>query len=242
MLYATVNPSDTTDISDTDLDGLAMADNDYVRISDYAGGERSFAISSGAVPEWNLYDMDVVDAGAPGDPRFYIRSWTLTFAVDRVTKTASYAEIPIAELYSIKRNEIFAYDQQVRYNAVDTSLAGAWWLIVSQDARFELDGIQGNWAQRQINSQGWPGGANAPWVGILNANTEDTRRVQVTASADWDTLYLEKTLHDQATGNATDASVTALDAAYDDGAGVWQDVADHDAQDPAWGYPPSIQA
>ena len=40
--------------------------------------------------------------------------------------------------------------------------------------------------------------------------------------------------------DATDASNTALDAAYADGAGDWQAVADHDAADPAWGYPPTV--
>lgn len=157
-----------------------------------------------------------------------------------VQGTRTYAEIPIAELYALKRREVAVQDEAVRYNAVDTSLATNWWLVVTQAMRFELGGIQGNWLQRQIDGLNFPAGPNAPWVGIYNAATAAARRQQVTDAATWNTLYLELTQHDQATGNATDASLTALDAAYDDGAGSWESVADHDAADPAWGYPPTV--
>lgn len=158
----------------------------------------------------------------------------------RVVETKVTQQIPIADLYDIKRQEIFEQDVSVRYNAVDTSLSANWWLIITREQTTELLVIAAGSNSRQIDSAPWPGGANAPWVGIYNANTIDSRRYQITAQATWDTLETEWYQHLQSTGNATDASRTALDAAYDGGAGNWQAVADHDAASPAWGYPPTV--
>jgi len=207
-----------------------------------------FTLTDNPVAVWGCYEMlpgtELPPGGLPLDYFDVSFSYALQGPLGQdtstVQQTRAYNEIPIADLYEIKRQEITRQDQTVRYNAADTSLAANWWLVITQDARFELDGIQGNWLQRQIDGQGFPSGPNAPWVGIYNANTAAGRRQQVTDATQWNTLYLEKTQHDQATGNATDASNTALDAAYNDGAGDWQAVADHDAADPAWGYPPTI--
>ena len=194
-------------------------------------------------PEVGLY-IATEDSTLPGvyerwlDPRY-----TLVFSPDddpansRVLEAARIEKLTLDEVYDRKRRDIGAYDQEVRYNAVDTSLSVNWWLVATQDARFELNG--------QINSQGWPSGPNAPWVGIFNAATIRLDRVQITDSAVWDTLYLELTQHDQACGNATDASQDALSVSYGDGSGApggpeWQAVALHDPADPAWGYPPTV--
>jgi len=246
--YATVDPNDTSIISTVDVNGLVLRDGETVTIPDFAGGTRAFMINNKAEPQWNLYTL-VPDNTPCGPPvQYYIRtidySYTGVAGVSgTVTEQAICTQIPIADLYDLKRQDVADQDQSVRYNAVDTVLSVNWWLVVTRDLRFELDGIQGNWLQRQIDGQGWPGGVNAPWVGIYNAANNTSRRVQITgvsAADNWNTLYLEKTLHDQATGNASDASLNALDAAYDDGNGVWQNVADHNAADPLWGYPPTI--
>lgn len=203
------------------------------------------------IPEWDIYNL-VRDVSEPsvGTRNYYQSppiatyafSGTLGQASGTVTETIDWtaSRLPIAQLYDLKLLEIRDVDRAVRYNAYDTSLSVNWWIICDQNARFELDGIQGNWTQRQIDSQGWPGGANAPWVGIFNATNDRIRRVQVTDAATWNTAYLEKTQHDQAVGNATDASQAALDAAYQDGAGNWEDVANHNASDPTWAYPPTV--
>lgn len=186
------------------------------------------------------------ESGQVGIASYYTRDFVLSLSgpvgnpASQVVETLACTQLPIEVIYERKRGEIARYDQSVRYNAVDTSLAANWWLVVTQNMRFEVDGIQGNWLQRQVDSLAFPSGPNAPWVGIYNAGDGRARRVQVTDAASWNTLYLEKTNHDQATGNATEASLATLDTAYDDGNGVWTDVADHDAADPAWGYPPTV--
>lgn len=203
--------------------------------------------------QWDIYALTLATNAPPGPSAYYTRTNAYAFRnagdtgpgvvgdnTSFVKETAVYTEIPIADLYERKRQEVANQDQTVRYNAVDTALNANWWLIATQDARNELNGIQGNWLQRQIDGQGFPSGPNAPWVGVFNANTDDSRRVQVTDAATWNTLYLELTQHDQATGNATDASRETLDVAYNDGAGDWQAVADHDPADQAWGYPPTV--
>ena len=243
--FAYVNPADVFDIQLLDFSSppVPLSTGNRVQTPSSPG---LFALGELPVPGYDVYTLVRDTAPGPSPAEYYdpVRSYTFVGVVRdaaaTVAEAITYNEIPIAQLYEIQRRAIFNYDQQVRYNAVDSALSANWWLIVTQDLRFEIDGIQGNWLQRQIDGQGFPGGANAPWVGIFNANTQDSRRFQVTSAANWDTLYLEKTLHDQQTGNATEASRTALDAAYDDGNGAWQDVADHDPQDPAWGYPPTI--
>lgn len=242
MNYATVDPGNTTIIATRDLDNRLLTDGANVRIPDFAGGERRFTIGAGAVPEFNLYDL-TNDPTQCEPIAYYTR--TLSYAYvgtpgvsGTVTETVTCNEIPIADLLTIKEGEVFQQDQIIRYGEADTSLAANWWIIVTQDARFEIDGINGNWLQRQQNGQGFPSGTNAPWIGIFNATTGDRRRVQVDNDANWETLYLEKTTHDQQTGNATDASTTALLAAYDDGSqSNFAAVAAHDPADPAWDYP-----
>lgn len=249
MKYATVDPADTAIISTVDLDGRVLTDGETVRIPDFAGGERWLTITK-AEPQWDLYDLTVdptVCGGGAVSSFFYVRTNDYALIGDvknpaaRVQETATCTQRPIADVYAEQRQAVIAQDQQVRYNAVDSSLAVNWWLIATQSMRNEIGGIQGNWAQRQIDGQGFPTGPNAPWVAIFNASTLDARRYQVTSAANWNTLFLELTQHDQATGNATESSRIALDAAYADGAGDWTAVATHDPEDPTWGYPPIVE-
>ena len=258
--YGYVNPLNVAEIAIEDLDGVVLdlfgraSISVRLPIEGSATESRSFQLGEEAVPEWDVYVRTLDEAPLPGPRSYYTPVDVLSFrnAADdgpgvvkdptsQVVLTRTWAEIPIADLYQIKENDIFAYDQVVRYNAVDTSINPNWWIIVTRDARFELNGIQGNWLQRQIDGDGWPGGINRPWVGIYNANTEVSRRSQVDTDVQWNTLYLEITQHDQATGNATDASGTALDAAYgDESQANFAAVAAHDPEDPTWGYPPTV--
>lgn len=258
--FAWVDPANTATISVVDFpppqanrDPAQLITGQFVYLP-------KISVQLTALPQaqWDVYALVQATELPPGGrpPTYYTSTLTYAFRnaantgpgvvgddTSIVQQTRVYAEIPIADLYDAKSEEVRAQDQGVRYNAVDTALNANWWLIATQDARFELIGIQGNWLQRQIDGQGWPGGLNQPWVGVFNANTEDSRRVQVTNESPdfaWNTLYLELTQHDQATGNATDASREALDVAYDDGLGDWQAVADHDPADQAWGYPPTV--
>lgn len=257
--YGWVDPTNTANISLVDFpppaaerDPIGLGEGAFVYVPKAPNGTK---LGPSPATGLDLYDLNRVTDPIPGgrpavyyDPvevvEFRNAGDTGPGAVgdptSQVIQRTSWAEIPIADLFEIKRRDVAAQDQRVRYNAADTVLAVNWWLVITQDMRFELDGINGNWLQRQINSQGWPGGPNAPWVGIYNAANGSARRVQVTDSTTWETLYLEKTNHDQATGNASNASLDALDVAYDDGNGLWANVADHDAADPVWGYPPTV--
>lgn len=195
-------------------------------------------------PDQDVYGEDDQRTDPPDAYRDSREVWTFVGAVKDpaavVRVTSVHDQIPIADLYERKRREIADQDSRVRYNAVDTSLSVNWWLVVTESARSELVTIAAGSNSRAIAGQPWPTGPNAPWVGIYNAATEDARRHQITDQATWGTLETEWYQHDQAAGNATDASRSALDAAYADGAGDWQAVADHDAADPAWGYPPTV--
>jgi len=254
MQYAWANPNDTTDILLHSVDaagvetGLLLVDGlsqFYVR--DGAGGTILVqSIGAQPAPQFGIYNYIPDGTPPPGNPLYYTSSSTYAFAgavgsaAATVTQTVTWIEIPIEQLYEDKRRDIATQDDLVTFNAVDTALSANWWIIVTATARFRIGQVQGSWGQRQINGQSWPGGPNTPRIGIYNANTQSSRRELVTASATWGTIYDEITQHDQATGNATQASSDALDAAYDNGNGVWQDVADHDAQNPAWGYPPTV--
>lgn len=228
-----VNPTDTTDIT-------------RLR-TPFSGGLPDGRVVSGLVnpvPEWDVYGEDDQRTLPPDAYRDSREVWTFVGVVKDpaavVRVTSDHQQIPIADLYERKRQEIANQDRVVRYNAVDTSLSVNWWLIVTEDARSELVTVATGSNSRAIAGQPWPTGSNAPWLGIYNAATEDARRHKITDQADWDTLETEWYQHDQATGNATHASRTALDAAYDAGAGDWQAVANHDPAAPAWGYPPTV--
>lgn len=245
-----VNPTNTADIRAEDLNGLTLRDGAVVTlpIDGVDANPRVFQLAADAPPA-NFDCYPAIEDNTPV-PQYYTYNPALlglTFSgtagvSGTVTedRTPAFVQLPIADLYQRKRDEVFNEDIEVRYNAVDTSLSVNWWLIITREATTELLVVAAGSNSRQIDGAGWPGGSNAPWVGIYNANNNDTRRYQLTDQATWDTLETEWYQHLQATGNATDASRSALDATYDDGAGDWQAVADHDASDPAWGYPPTV--
>lgn len=228
-----VNPVDVTDISGPYDEGRSYT---------YPDG-RTFLVGK-AEPQWDVYESipftDPVPRYYEDGPVTTAFQGAVNDPAARVIENRVDTQLPIAELYEVKRQEIFNYDSLVRYNAVDTSLSVNWWLIVTQPATTELLIIAVGSNSRQIAGAGWPAGANRPLVGIYNAATGDSRRYAITEQATWDTLEVEWFQHVQATGNATDASRSALDVSYDDGNGVWQAVADHDPADPAWGYPPTV--
>lgn len=218
----------------------------------------------GASPENDLYDY-VPPASTECDPdrtrnTYYIGTESNAFsgavntATGLVTGTWVCTPVTLAELYDIKRGDISVQDEMVRYNAVFTSLDPDWWLVVTREQTDELLLIYAGALRRELRGLNWPTGASRPWVGIYNQLTQDARRYRISqAGADpkrsttWDTLMDEWGDHTQQTGNATDASRSALDAAYGDGTGApggpeWQAVADHDPADPAWGYPPTVDS
>ena len=219
-----------------------------VDIFDNPEGVKSTTVLPSGQESIGIYPVVQVNPTPPGN---YYRAAAVPYVLSlsgaayaagtTVTQTFQWESWTIEEIYNRKRVEIGAQDDRVRYNAVDTALSANWWIIATEKARFEILGISTASNTRQINGQGWPSGPNAPWLGIYREDTGKARRVQVTSQATWDTLEAEIVQHDQACGNATDASVDALDTAYNDGNGNIEDVRNHDPADPAWGYPPTVE-
>ena len=210
----------------------------------------------GAIPDSLQMYLEQGDASAPlptcpldGQPGlsiYYTRRETRTLvgAIDdpaaRVSVVVNCDQIPIADLYELKQQEIAAYDAEVRFNAVDTALATNWWVVLTETVRVTIYSTDAAAQWRRFESQAWPSGPNTPNVMVYNSANGRIRREAVPTEAAWITIITEVGQHDQATDNATKASSDALDAAYDGGAGSWEDVANHDAEDPAWGYPPVV--
>lgn len=178
----------------------------------------------------------------PADPAF-----TLSFNGTEyqpsatVVKTYNWESWTLEQIYRSKQADIGAQDTAVMFNAVDTALSQNWWLIVTQRARFELYTLNDGGLRRRQDGDSWPTGQNQPWAPIYNAATGEARRQRIATQGAWETVMLEELpQHDNETGNATDASNNALDAAYNGGAGNRADVVAHDPADPAWGYPPTV--
>jgi len=160
-----------------------------------------------------------------------------------VVKTYQWDSLPLEEIYKRKEREIASYDLTVRYNAIDTSISVAWWVLCTETFRLELYSLSTALNARAIAGLPFPSGPGAPRVSIYNTETQNIRRAQLIAPDGedrWNTIRDELALRDQETGNATQLVGDALDAAYDNGAGARADVVAIDPRDGSWGYPATI--
>lgn len=256
--FAHVNPANVADISLVDFPpggSTPLVSGNFVYLPKAPDGGTLIEApvgDSGANVGWDIYPLVRSTAQPPGPLAYYTPVETYEFrnaadtavgivgdSTSQVIETRAYTEIPIADLYRIKRSEINAQDDMVRFNALDTALNANWWLILVEKARFSLESLGLGAALWKAEGTPWPTGPNAPFVGIYNASTMDVRRFKID-QATWEALLPEWASRDQATDAATDASRTSLDTKYNDGAGDWQAVADHDAADAVWNYPPTV--
>ena len=119
MRYATVNPANTSDIGVVDLNNRQMRDGDTVRIPDFAGGERTFAINNGAVPEWHLWEM-VESAVQCGKYTDTVRSYAFDGA--RVTETVTCPLRTSQQIYDERVGELANLTDAVRQQGVEINL------------------------------------------------------------------------------------------------------------------------
>lgn len=225
-----VNPANTSDITGPYQEGEAN-----VRLPDGRVVSRMTHI-----PSWDVYYAN--EDNSPtlkyyiAQPRAVSFVGTVKDTLARVQETNADTQLPIDDLYEEKQNEVSAYDAEVMFNSIPTSLNANWKLIVTARNRtmMEMMGV--------ALAAGTPFPANAdkhPLVGIYNPlNTKDPVRRFAVNSTQFQTLTREASEHDQALAAATEASQDSLNTKYNDGAGDWQQVADHDPADPAWNYPP----
>ena len=241
MILYYVNPADTSDLAQL-VDQSGRSNTPLGRTTLPTG--ETVEKLDGPIPESDIYEGRPDTAQAPDYNTYTGKAAAFNGAVNDVAayvqETDQYQQIPIADLYEIKRGEVAAQDDDVRYNAVDTSLASSWWVVITEKAQQELLWVATGSNSREIRSQSWPTGPNTPVVAVYNANNQRVRREPIPNQGAWDTIELEIAQHLQQTSNATKASGDALDAAYDNGNGDWGAVAAHDPADPAWGYPPTV--
>lgn len=220
---------------------------------DEGPNRRGYVLPSGASPSQIRHDPPIGVYIATEDntatPRYNSRDAdTLTFVdnadpkLARVQEQRNFSKYDIDTLYAEKQREVRSTDSKYRYTVFDTTLSANWWVISTLNARSELNSIAAGLAARTQGivdgrlTNWYPDGPNAPYVAIFNETNENVRRFQLN-----ETQYISVTedlaTHDQAVGAATEASSDALDAAYNDGNGNPDNVANHDPEDPRWGYP-----
>ena len=238
MKLYTVDPANTSIIAGPYFAGSVDRPGDRVMLPD-----GRIITAQGPVPAWGLYEA-IEDSTAT--PAYNTRGPdTLTFTGDlfspdaRVLETRTFNQIPIDELYQIKQNEIGVKDNEARFQTARTALNANWWIVVREGARADIN-MMGT-----ALAAGTPFPTNAskhPWIAIYNPNNakDPLRRNQVNEAQFRQITREIAEDHDQAVGAATEASQNSLATKYNDGAGVWQQVADHDPNDAAWNYPPYV--
>jgi hypothetical protein len=204
-------------------------------------------------PSVGLYTSFDTGNAAPGDPRYYVLTYSYHFranadpALIRVERTNVWAQIPIAELYRDKQRELDSYVQAVTYSAIEAG-DPAWAWVLDAPRRFDIGEVNEFLQDRlkDITVDGdvkpyWPPGYKTH---IIRQSKEFGSQKQYEIDSDlgatgWGALMKAKGQHNESTKNASWACGQDIDAAYDaNGGGGWQALADINVQDPAYGWPP----